>query len=499
MASTVRRTTGTVALAAIALAATGGLYVAWKRFGGVDPYGGLKPKASMGPAVVVNGATMKRYENGKPTISAQADRLVVNRDHATIGLTHVKNGVANTAQGPVQFAGGMALVNPSQRTVDLSGGIRVKGGDFDLTSSQARLNGRIGEISVPAPLQGTLKGGVFSAQGLFHRSNSNLTRLDAPTWKGKPPAELVSSVGQAGGVIDKDRTWHFTGDTVIQKGNVVTAKDGWASDEQMVVTAPTMVSNTETKVVTATSNGKVRVTYHSAKADIVADQVVIYRNEHKAVCTGHVLVYVRPKKEWDKPVDYEHEVSGPIVPDIPPALVAKIGQGGKLSDSEQQKVDELRSTKNLRDFPMQLSADEVTYWYKEGERHAIAKNGNPTAFQRFDDGRWRQVWAPEAHYDGEKDLLDLIGGTSKREVHLRNSLDEITDCYNAKMSTKEDEKAEDEYMEMKSPKGHMIDFSDDVPRDKGGTASPPPKAAGTKPAGSGDKPGTPPTKPKTGG
>lgn len=509
----VRKAMGSSAVALAVVAMAAGSYVAWRKYGGLNPYAGLGRKLPHDPTteILVSGVQMKHYEGGKLTASAQADRMRVAAGANRLTLDHVKNGTLQTPQGPMQFAAGMGVLQPNLKTVDLSNGIRVKGRggvDFDVQSERATLNGRIGEINVPTPLKGTIMGGQLTAASLVRRMGSGVdyARMTLPTWTGSLPRTAGMPKE-----MQSDKVWHFTGDetTVGSEDPKVTdpalkrlrhAVNGWASDGEMVITAPFLTEDPKTEIVTATSGGGVRATYHSAKADIVADKVVIYQQEHKAFCTGHVLVYVRAKKEWDKPLQINDEDRGPLVPDIPPSMMAKMGQGSELSQAEKDKIQELRSGKNLRDYPMQMAAEEVTYWYKEGERHAIAKGGNPTAFQKFDDGRWRQAWAPEAHYDGEKDMLDLIGSMDKREVHMKNSVADNNDCYKAKLSTKEDQTEDDEYVYMYKPKGHGIDFDADK---SGANAAASKSAPGAKPATNPPAvtppTGTPPTKGTNGG
>ena len=467
-----RKAARTAITGALLLGGAAGGYVAWRRYGGVDPYKAFVASRKPDPTteIVAKGVRLRQYEKGKLVGGAEAKILTAGQNRNLLKLKGIKNGFVKGPTGTLQFAAGEGVLHPNTRSADLSGLVRVKGTDFDVQTSSAALDGRLSEMRALSPLKGTIGGGAFSAQSMVHRANTDYTRITRPIWIGKlPKAAQVPSVS-------KDKTWHFTGEDVVIRGTVETATDAYASDETMVITAPKVTQDTKTKVVTATGDATARATYHSSKADIVADKVVIYRDEKRAVCTGRVLVYVRPKSEWDKPLKVDESERGPLVPDIPAATLAKMGQGGALSKQEKAKIDELRSTKNLRAYPMQMAAAEVTYWYKEGERRAVAKGGNPTAYQSFDDGRWRQAWAPEARYDGEKDILDLVGGKSKREVHLQNSIEDVTDCFLAKMSTKEDQTEEDQYLSMKSPQGRGIDFDADKPK-KDAPAKPPVEAA----------------------
>ena len=482
MSPTVRKAMGNAALA-LALVGTGVVAVAvWKRYGQANPYAGLDKRHVADPNAVIQAkdVEIRHYEKGKRVASAHADRLTIGQDRGLINLKGIRNGVSQTPEGPMQFAAGAGVLRPTMKMIDVSGGVRVKGKngvDFDIQSDQARIDGRLGEITVPTPLKGKILGGQLTADRMVRRMNADYISVTNPSWTGRPPRTKGSPI-QTG-----SKVWNIREDLYTKNGPNITHTYGRATDGEIFIAAPTMLQDTKTEVITALKKGTERVIYRSAKADIVADKVLVYQKEKRALCTGHVLVYVRAKKDWDKPlpsIELEYDKVAPLVPDIPPDLVAKAGSGA-ATDAEKARIDELRSGKNLRDYPTQMAAEEITYWYGEGERHAIAKGGNPTAFQKFDDGRWRQTWAPEAHYDGEKNLLDLVGGKEKREVHVKDSLADVVDCFTARMSTREDQTEEDEMLEMSKPIGRVIDFNDDKPKTGGTKPTAPPKPGGDPP------------------
>ena len=457
----------------LVMGVAGGAYLAYRRYSGVDPYTVFKKPGHVSDPtqeISAKGVKIRQYVNGKLVGETDAKTLKVGQDRNRLTLGGIKNGKTKGPNGPMQFAAGRGVLNPNARTAELSGGVRVKGGtEFDITSNLAALDGRLGVIKVPTPLKGQIKGADFSAASFVHQMNTNTTKIVQPLLVGKLP-KGAGVPGVPG--VQASKVWRFYADESTSDDDSQVGDDAWASSDDLVITAPHLVRDVKTEVVTATSKGGTRVTYHSAKADFVADKVVVYQKEQRAVCTGHVLVYVRPKKDWDKPIDTKTITLGPIVPDLPTSLTPTLGKDGTLSDEERAKIEAVRSSKNLRDYPMQLAAEEVTYWYKEGERHMVAKKGRPTAFQRFDNGEWRQAWAPEARYDGEKEMLDLIGGTSKREVHVENSKTDVTDSFLAKIDTKEGKN----WMSSKGMKVKGIDFEADRPKPPTTTKSPGEKA-----------------------
>jgi hypothetical protein len=169
----------------------------------------------------------------------------------------------------------------------------------------------------------------------------------------------------------------------------------------------------------------------------------------------------------------------PVVPDEiarsrPPA------PGEKGMTPEQKKwIDEIRSTKNMRDYPTLCYAEKVEYWYRDKERHAII-TGSPQALQQLDGERWRQLWTKSAKYNGETDRLMLEStNPDGRETRMINSIGDDVKALWIEVSTKEG----DDYMTTGPFEGHLVDYGDEIPRDDskpGGTGKtlPPPKTGG---------------------
>lgn len=473
---TAKRAIGNVALTLTVLAAGFGASAAWKRYGKLDPYSSLEAKAAKRPvdpssAIQAKGVKLRHYENGKLVAQADADRLTVSQDHRGLFLKGVKNGVAQTAQGPMKFEANTGLLRPDVRMVDVNGNVHVQGQKFDVRTAQALIDGRKGELQVPTPLRGNIMGGDFVAKELIYRPNSDYMRIREAAWRGKTPQGAEVPASQQG------RTWDMAFAESERKGRTETYTEARAEDGEVIVMAPKLVRDIRTDVLTATG----RATYRSAKADLIADKIVVYRKEGRAVCTGNVVMLVRAKKDWEKPLDKNGELGAqPMAPAVPADLAKKGSTGDEISPEEKKKDDALRSGKTLNEYPMNLKAEEVTYWYKKGDRHAIAKGGDPTAYQKFDDGRWREARALQANYDGEKDMLDLLGDGTKRQVKMKNSIGDTVDAVWLQVSTKEDQTEEDEYMKSKSAIVHYVSKDDaDDPR---GTKADPKKATPPPPA-----------------
>ena len=97
------------------------------------------------------------------------------------------------------------------------------------------------------------------------------------------------------------------------------------------------------------------------------------------------------------------------------------------------------------------------------------------------DSGWRYVWADNAKYDGEKELLSLFSAPKKKDVILKNSIGDELYAESGVLSTKED----DDTYSFKNSRGKSPVQDDDIPasdKDKtkkgGGTEKGPGKSGG---------------------
>ena len=454
MSPNARKAIQNVAVTLVVVGAGTGAGIAWKRYGALNPYDQIeKKKRPVDPssAFVATGVTIKHYQKGKLVASTEADRLTMAEDRNALKLKGIRNGVAQTAKGPFKFDAGAGVLHPNLRTVDISGGVHIQGKDIDVTTAQANINANQGKLTMPKPLQGDIGGGRGRAESLVYVPNKEFAQLTKVVWQGEPPKGLGAPVGA------QSKAWDMAAADATQKGRIYTYTEARAQNGDLIVIAPKVVQDAKNDVLTATG----RATYRSAKADFVADKVVIYRKEKRAVLTGNVVMLVHPKRDWDKPLPKNDDAGvKPMEPAIP-AELQKGSSGGDVSPEEKKRDEELRSGKTLRDYPMNLKAAEVTYWYGDGNRHAVAKGGEPTAYQKFEDGRWRVMNAVEARYDGEKDLLDLFSEGAKRQVKMKNSIGDTMDAVWLQLTTKEDATEDEEEMKSKSAIAHLIDRDGD--------------------------------------
>ncbi|HWD41833.1 MAG TPA: LptA/OstA family protein [Fimbriimonas sp.] len=438
------------------------------KFGNLNPFAKLQRVSplSSDTGISLKNVRMRTYHDGKLTAKAHLDKVEVSTDRTLFHLTGVKDGVFKSNRGDVKFAADKGTWNSSVQQLTIDGMARVKGKDFDLQSPSASFDRQTQELNVRSPLAGKLFGGKFAAQTLYYNLKSGEEESRNIHWKGKIQQNPDSPVPAVQADDGKEaRTWDIDADHNRTKNGVDIFENARATDGEILVYAPHVERDKKTDVLTATG----RATYFSGKADVVADKVVVYRKEKRAVFTGNVLMLVKPKKDQDLPPQQEP------IPDV--KLEDPKPVSDKISPEEKKRIDELRSEKNLHDFPVNVRADEVTYWYQKGQRHAIF-NGNPQAIQHFPDGRWREGWATSGTYDGEKERMHLAGTTGKRDVRYRNSFDDIYDAGAVDFSTKEDQTPDEEDTEMWDVHGSFKDVSgedDRSPKKKPGQPTTSPK------------------------
>ncbi len=420
-------------------AGTGAVY-AWKRYGAVDPYKAIKkPPVNNGSAFTATGVKVRQYTNGKLVAGATAQSMNMAADRSSLNLEKVTDGSMRTDKGNVGFEAGAGVLRPNLKMVDVSKGVHLYGARFDLKTDQATIDGKTSQINMPKPLSGQIDKNPFRGENLVYVANSEYLKVNKVAARVKVPKEAGLMPSMQG------RAWDIATEEMVSDPKTKGFRsytDARAEDGEVIVMAPKVVEEIKTGILTATG----RATYRSAKADIVADKVVVDRKKKIAYFTGNVVTYVRAKKDWNKPLPKNDDGgSKPLVPKVPDDLKVKGAPAeDHISAKERERDKELRSGKTLREYPMTLKAEEVTYWYKEGERHAIAKGGDPTAYQAFDDGRWRETKAFEARYDGEKDLLDLYSDGAKIGVKYKNSIGDWGNSNYLQISTKEDQPDDDE-------------------------------------------------------
>jgi len=192
--------------------------------------------------------------------------------------------------------------------------------------------------------------------------------------------------------------------------------------------------------------------YYGPEAIISAPKVVVYRKQKKAIATGAgggVYLLVKPEGEKGIPVMDKQ----PAQPVLPPGL----------AQPKSDDTDELRSAKNLRKYPVVVTASNVEYFYAKGSKKAII-TGEPKALQQLRAGTWREVTAPRAEYEEEKELLYLFSSGDAKEVRMKNSAGDDFIGLSVRLGTTPGK----ETMTGKGLEGVMKVHEDEVPRSGGG-------------------------------
>lgn len=451
------------------------------RFIATDPFVGLYKRGiqpideSIG--IRMDGVQIRDYKGPKLMSSAFAGRIDVRRDRQALTLYGVKNGVYAGSRDPVSYSAQNAVWNIQTQQVTVTGGVEVKNKDMDVRANDAIFDDRQTRLRIQGKVTGKLFAGDIMAAAISYNTKSGAVEAGPVEWQGTP------KVSEAKDVAAVPTKWDIQASHVTSLGSKTDTfiyTDAMASDKDLILKTPLLQQNRKTDVLTASGGIK----YYSGQTDITADSCVVYRKEKRVVLTGHVLMYVKPKSHEDDPPKVESLPE--FKPTTPDKVVAITITKPLTQDEQKTREDELRSTKNLRDFPVIVVSDRTEYFYEKGKRHAVI-TGEPQGRQSLEGGEWRYVWSHAAFYDGEKDTLKLESRDKMLEAIMKNSLgDKMTYDWFI-VSTKED----DDSLEGGNGTGSIYS-SEEVPTTKsksGGTAVPPPGGTTPPPTGSGRKAG----------
>jgi lipopolysaccharide export system protein LptA len=223
----------------------------------------------------------------------------------------------------------------------------------------------------------------------------------------------------------------------------------------VIIKANQVERNVKTDVVVATGN----VSYFSKKVNLLCDKVTIYRKEKRAVLEGNVSMLIKPEDQEK----LEEVALAPLRPIVPEEIAnSRPAPPTEKSDQEKQLDDEVRSNQNRRKYPVQVLAAKIEYWYGEGSRRADI-TGAPQARQELPAGRWRQVWAYKAHYDGEKETLRLDSSPGHKETRIMTSLGDDIHANWFEVSTKE----EDDAWSAEALDGIFVPDDNEIPKEPG--------------------------------
>ncbi|MDR3690384.1 MAG: hypothetical protein P4L46_13465 [Fimbriimonas sp.] len=415
--------------------------------------------------VRMNGVEMRDYSGSRLVGSAHARRVDIRKDRQYVDLYDVTNGVYHSDRGQFTYSAVTAIWNVGARLLIVNKKLTVHNKDMDLKANGLTFEGHSGTMTINGAVSGRLYQGQILAASVRYNVDSREAEAGPVDWVGK------IDLGQETTAQSGPRQWKIHGAHSKVSGDIAIYEKATASDGDLIVSAPIVEHNRKTDVLNASGG----IQYYSAKADILADKCIIYRKEKRTVLSGHVTMFVKPKSaENDEP---KVEKLPDFKPVSPEQVVASHVTPQPDKEAQKSMEEEIRSSKNLREFPMVVVASQIEYWYAKGSRHAII-TGDPQGRQTLKGDEWRHLWTHEAFYDGENDKLKLVSSERKKDTLMKNSLGDFTKAIDITVSTKED----DDEMDCDDPEGVINTFDDEIPRDdkkQDGKGVPPPVKGGS--------------------
>ncbi|CAN5731839.1 hypothetical protein BH11ARM2_BH11ARM2_18200 [soil metagenome] len=416
----------TVRLSLLTLLVLGGgryTYDRLKAFSQIDPFAAFRAPKLSGQddqvGVVLEGVDMRDYRSGKLVGKAHAKRIDVGKDRRNFVLTDVTDGLAPTKNGPAKFTAKRANYDASSGFVTVTQKATVEGKGYALNTTNLVYNDQNKLLQAQQGVAGKVMNGDAKANNVTLNVDSGAYKMKDPRWEGR-----LDKFQDAPSNEETLKTWKITADDTTFAGNgstVETYTNGSASDGEILIKGPKIERDRKTDVLTATG----RCFYYSAKANVVADKIVVFRKEKKAVLMGNVILLSKPKDESTAKYIPKEET----IPDRPDAKADGMDKPTMTKGPTQEEKDldkKLRDGGTVRRFPLLIGADKVTYWYRKGERHAEVE-GNPQARQELGKGRWRHIWTTTALYDGEKETLLAQSAPGKKDARMKNSYgDDLT-------------------------------------------------------------------------
>lgn len=461
--------------AAVAVAPTG--YRTLRVYLGQDPFADLKKPASTEPVGIrLEEANFRHFSGNTLLTSASAKRIDISRDRRSMQMYGIHDGFYRDGDRKFQYRAMTANWDANRRILKVGGGVRIQNDDLNLRAEGALFESRKKKLSASGAIKGMLAKGDFAGQNLVYNTESEAFSIGPVSWSGKIPKEMIQDAPEE----IQSRTWNFKSESSKTNGKksprIVNHKNAIATDGEVIVIAANIEHNRDTDEIIATGDEKQpRVQYFSAKSNMIASRVQVFRKEKRAVFTGNVIMLVKQKKDQtEKPKVEALPAFQPLVPDQVKADTSKLK--AKPKDEAQKKGDDLRSTKNIRDFPLVMASAKIEYWYAKGSRRAVI-TGDPQGRQELPDNEWRHLWSNVCFYDGEKELLKLVSTQGRKDTRMKNSIgDDVVATWLLMSTNEEDESFTGAFIE-----GDFADLGGNDPRDdsKSPPTTPPPAGGGT--------------------
>lgn len=391
-----------LALAPMAFWLTGTL----QRFARYDPFAQYRTEEylnALGPDVGSRlGQTLVRvYEGVDLGVQFAARRIDVRRDRAQFTIFDIHNGrLYDAGEQRLWFSAGGGVYDGVQNRAEVFGGLSLWNRELAFHTDRGVVDTGRRVIRSTGVVTGRFRDGAVSAESVTWNYAAREGRAERVSWLGpleqQGKTRRVQLRGQTWEILSNPRRQIFYKAEAVDEDQFIRAeKITWIEDEDVI-----------------TAEGAVE--YVGPDAIIRAPKVVVYRKEERAVASGNVQLLVKPEREKGR--------VGPPPAGLPPAQpVLPPGIPQPPASQEQGQEERARRSDNLRDYPILITAERIEYWYADGARRAEV-TGNPKARQELPDGEWREITAPRALYDQEREVLTLLSRTpGAQEVRLKNS------------------------------------------------------------------------------
>ncbi len=415
----------------------------------VDPFARLReaPQDELQIGAELTNVALRQYRGPELISRAEVGKIVVRRDRQHFAMRDVRHGEYFGEKGQFEYSAASAEWDLLHEQMTATQGVRVWNADMDLQTQLLIYKRASGTLHAPETIQGGLRKGQVEARNFQYQIEDGSYTLGPVVWEG--PVAF-----QEEGLPAAQAKWKLEGASASRKGDVEVWTDGKATDGEIIVEAPRIERNVKTDVLTATQGA----TYYSAKANVSASKVVVYRKEKRAVLPGNVQMLFKPKDQQAAPLKaVEIPPFRPMVPDE----VLKSRPQAQASEEQKKRNEELRSGESLRKYPVAVTADRIEYWYGKGSRKAVI-TGDPQARQEMPGGRWRHIWTFKAFYDGEKETLRLQSPDDQRTTRIVTSLGDDLTAFWFEISTEE---GKDEWS-AQSLSGEVSTDEDEIPQEE---------------------------------
>ncbi len=371
-----------------------------------DPFQDYRPgqnQAGEKPAVTMSQTALKGYQEGKLVMSAETDRIEVSADRNVYTALKLRKGVFKEGDKTTwEFQSDRGVWQDQVKSLGLTGNIRAWNKDIDLKLVELQYSNQTQDLHVPAKVQGKFFDGNIKGENLKLNFKKDKWSVQNVVWVGILPVQDGAPLQPA-----RNEPWTLTGASAVNEGGRQTWFKATAKNSETEIRADKILTfkedGTGREILVATGN----VRYFGVDANLLCDQVTVFRKERRAILEGRVNMLIKPEDSRGLKPE-ELQPMRPIVPE-------DIATGRVGPPPANASASEVRNFNNRRKYPVKVVANRIEYWYGRGSRRAVV-TGNPQARQDLPNGMWRMVWAPRAEWDGENERLKLLGAAGKQDV-----------------------------------------------------------------------------------